>query len=172
MSAELNISREECEAILTNWGTPDVKRLARAHLELLDKLEEAGDFDKLAAATDKLQLQCDELRSQKAALESKVAELERYSKIREDRISGLMVESADRAEKIRDLVPDHMKMWAPLDAVRVVCSERAALESQLAEAHHALKVCMDQLHSQTAGYKAARKTIDAAEALRAKPTVD
>lgn len=43
------------------------------------------------------------------------------------RITELNMESAERAQKIRDAVPEHMKLWAPLDAVRVLAEEHAEM---------------------------------------------
>lgn len=49
----------------------------------------------------------------------------------EHRVAAIKTESDGRAEKIREMVPGYMKYWAPLDAVRVICSEHDELRIQL-----------------------------------------
>ncbi len=107
-----------------------------------------------------------ELRSQKAALESQNGELREALKYKQ---RGMTFTESERNVELARQVALLESQLAEMSMQLPNKGERHSLQEQLAGAHHALKVCMDQLHSQTAGYKAARKIIDATGALRAKP---
>ncbi len=204
------ITREECEAILAKESMHHhvAVRLARAHLELLDRQESREDEwcqlrDHLRSERDKLlnanallekeAVQSEELRQAHVATLNTAGDflkqiLDEHIKERDTLESQLEVSAANMrtvqayAERIESQLQDaknalrvandsafqSAEQWKQMLMERNNARHQATLlESQLAEAHHALKVCCDQLHSQTAGYKAARKVIDAAAKLEA-----
>ncbi len=85
-----------------------------------------------------------------------------------ERIESQLQDAKNALRVANDSAFQSAEQWKQMLMERNNARHQATLlESQLAEAHHALKVCCDQLHSQTAGYKAARKVIDAAAKLEA-----
>jgi len=79
-----------------------------------------------------LQRQYDEVLQENVTLREQLA----AANLREERLKR---ESQERADKIRELVPEYMKLWAPLDAVRVLAQERDQASAELAECKQQLQ---------------------------------
>lgn len=106
-----------------------------AHTILLERANIMRDFAEqgfivvhaklLEAARRREQLHLDSHDAQAR----RISELEYYEKAH----ARLKEEDQKRADQIRDLVPRHMHLWPPLDAVREVCKERLILFDQKLE---------------------------------------
>ncbi len=180
------VTRSECQA-WANWpacelfdALPTLRRLARAHLELLDKLtQKQAAFDDLVQGTavmlDARTAERDELRSQKAALESQVE----ATIIDNRRLAEVSMKTIKALESQLEVSSANM---------RTVQAYAEKLDEQLAEARKDTErldwmiryrhdviywhdngqfhIIVDELRSIGNSW---REAIDAAGALRAKP---
>ncbi len=166
------VTRSECQA-WANWpacelfdALPTLRRLARAHLELLESLDKRDIL---------IRLECDELRSQKAALESQVE----ATIIDNRRLAEVSMKTIKALESQLEVSSANM---------RTVQAYAEKLDEQLAEARKDTErldwmiryrhdviywhdngqfhIIVDELRSIGNSW---REAIDAAGALRAKP---